>query len=171
MPSEAPSPVRIRDCSPADHDAIVALSLRAWTPVFGSIGDVLGEELSTLLHGEDWSVHQAREVRETLGDASQQVWVAEAGAGIAGFAAAAVFDAQRKLGELSMLAVDPAAQGRGVGRALVEQAASWLREQGMRVAMVETGGDAGHAAARRLYQREGFRPMPVTRYFRALPPA
>ena len=161
----------IRECSAGDHDAVVALSLRAWTPVFASVDDVLGEELSALLHGADWRVHQAREVRETLEDASQQVWVAELSAQVVGFAAAAVFDAQRMIGEIGMVAVDPAAQGRGVGRALTEHAAGWLQDRGMRVAMVETGGDAGHAPARRVYERLGFRSMAIARYFRALPPA
>ena len=41
----------------------------------------------------------------------------------------------------------------------------------MRVAMVETGGDAGHASARRVYEGLGFRPLPISRYFRALSPS
>jgi ribosomal protein S18 acetylase RimI-like enzyme len=161
----------IRARSAADHDAIVTLSVRAWTPVFASVDDVLGEELSTLLHGADWRVHQAREVRETLGDASQRIWVAELNAQVVGFMAAAVVDQQRMIGEITMVAVDPAAQGRGVGRALTEHAAGWLRDQGIRVAVVETGGDSGHAPARRVYERLGFRSMRIARDFRALPPA
>jgi hypothetical protein len=66
--------MRIRACSAADHDAVVALSLRAWAPAFESVDGVLGEALSKLLHGEDWRVHQAEEVRETLADASHSVW-------------------------------------------------------------------------------------------------
>jgi hypothetical protein len=52
----------IRDCRALDHDEIVELSLRAWAPVFMSVGEVLGRELSTLLHGADWREHQAGEV-------------------------------------------------------------------------------------------------------------
>jgi hypothetical protein len=40
-------------------------------------------------------------------------------------------------------------QGRGIGTALTEFALDRLKDAGMRVAMVETGGDPGHAAARR----------------------
>jgi hypothetical protein len=39
----------------------------------------------------------------------------------------------------------------------------------MVVAMVETGGDAGHAPARRVYEQAGFRLLPISRYFRELP--
>lgn len=67
-----------------------------------------------------------------------------------------------------MLAVDPAAQGRGTGSALTAFATDWLRSAGMRVAMAETGGDPGHAPARQVYQQAGYAPLPVARYFRAL---
>ena len=64
--------------------------------------------------------------------------------------------------------VDPEAQGRGVGGALTEFATGRLRERGMRVAMVETGGDPGHAAARHVYERAGYQLLPVARYFKNL---
>jgi ribosomal protein S18 acetylase RimI-like enzyme len=163
--------MRIRACSTADHDAIVALSLRAWAPVFESVDGVLGEALSKLLHGDDWRVHQAGEVRETLADASQSVWVAEVAEQVVGFAAARAVDRPRLIGEITMLAVDPAAQRRGVGKALTDRAAKWLCDQGMRVAIVETGGEAGHAPARRVYEQAGFRVLPIARYFRELPPS
>ncbi|OKH93818.1 hypothetical protein AB852_13915 [Streptomyces uncialis] len=34
---------------------------------------------------------------------------------------------------------------------LTEHATAWLRDVGMRVAMIDTGGDAGHAPARCVY--------------------
>jgi GNAT superfamily N-acetyltransferase len=82
-----------------------------------------------------------------------------------------VVDETRLLGEIVMVAVDPRAQGRGVGSALTEHATAWLREQGMRVAMINTGGDPGHEPARRTYDRLGFRSFPNALYFRALPPS
>ena len=36
------------------------------------------------------------------------------------------------------------------------------------VAMVETGGDPGHAPARRSYEKAGFTLLPIGRYFKAL---
>jgi hypothetical protein len=38
----------------------------------------------------------------------------------------------------------------------------------MTVAMVETGGDPGHAPARDLYEQIGFTLLPIARYFKAL---
>ncbi len=38
----------------------------------------------------------------------------------------------------------------------------------MALAMVETGGDPGHAPARRSYERSGFVQLPIARYFKKL---
>ena len=43
-----------------------------------------------------------------------------------------------------------------------------MREQGMDIAIVETGGDPGHAPARAAYEAAGFTLLPVARYFRLL---
>jgi ribosomal protein S18 acetylase RimI-like enzyme len=161
----------IRACRREDHNEIVQLSLRAWAPVFASIGEVLGDELHTLLHGADWREHQARDVRAALEDDANRVWVAEDGRRVIGFVVARVADDARLLGEVHMVAVDPEAQRRGVGRSLTEHAAGWLRAQGMRVAVIGTGGDPGHAPARRLYEGLGYRLFPSAQYFRVLHPS
>jgi hypothetical protein len=70
--------VRIRDYGAADQDAVVELSLRAWTPVFASMEGAVGVEPATRLHGADWRVYQARCVSETLAAPSNRGWVVEA---------------------------------------------------------------------------------------------
>jgi hypothetical protein len=50
---------RIRDYQPSDRDPVVALSLRAWAPGFGSMEQVLGQEIFVRLHGE-WAQYQAK---------------------------------------------------------------------------------------------------------------
>jgi GNAT superfamily N-acetyltransferase len=114
---------RIRDYLPADERPVVELALRAWAPVFGSLERVLGRELFVGLHG-DWRRYQERAVRDTLADDAMRVWVAEGARGVVAFAAARLHP-ERQLGE--MLAVDPAAQRRGVGAVLTEVATGWLR--------------------------------------------
>jgi ribosomal protein S18 acetylase RimI-like enzyme len=160
--------VEIRDYRPADRDVVIELSLRAWAPNFASLETVLGTELDRRLHGEDWRVYQARSVGETLAAPANRSWVAHAGGRPCGFVVATVADPERRLGEIEMLAVDPSDQGHGVGRQLTDHATAWLREAGMRVAMIGTGGDPGHAAARRLYERAGYEKLPIARYFKAL---
>jgi GNAT superfamily N-acetyltransferase len=103
-----------------------------------------------------------------LHDAKKRVWVAEADTRLVGFVAAGVVDQARLIGEVAMVAVDPAVQRQGIGSALTEHATTWLREQGMRVAVINTGGDPGHEPARQVYERLGFRLFPNALYFRAL---
>jgi ribosomal protein S18 acetylase RimI-like enzyme len=160
--------VRIRDYVAADQDAVVELSLRAWTPVFASMEAVLGAELATHLHGEDWRAYQARSVSETLAAPSNHSWVTEADGRTTGFVVAAIADPDRGIGQIAMLAVDPADQRHGHGRALTDHATAWLRDAGMRVAVIGTGGDPGHAPARRLYEQAGYRLMPAAQYFKVL---
>lgn len=57
--------------------------------------------------------------------------------------------------EIRALAVAPAAQGRGVGRALLEEAVRWLRARAVRSAWLVTTND--NLAALGLYQSAGFR--------------
>ncbi|WP_199330510.1 GNAT family N-acetyltransferase [Microcoleus sp. FACHB-68] len=72
------------------------------------------------------------------------------------------------MGEIYMVAVDPDFQGRGIGSDLIEFALAWMKDAGMSLAMVETGGDAGHAPARHTYEKVGFEVFPVARYFKKL---
>src|ERR1700744_1028212 len=115
----------IRRYQPADSEAVVELALRAWGPVFASLEQVLGREMFVRLHGDSWEDFQREAVRGVLADSGMTVWVAEAEAVVAGFVAAQV-DAERLLGEIVMVAVDPAQQGRGAGGALTEFATEWL---------------------------------------------
>jgi GNAT superfamily N-acetyltransferase len=95
------------------------------------------------------------------------VWVAiEAGSPV-GFVAVKLH-AETSVGEISMITVEPDVQRRGIGAALTAFALDWMREAGMSVAMVETGGDPGHAPARRLYEQLGFGLFPIARYFKKL---
>ena len=158
----------IREYRPSDEEAVIALSLRAWAPVFASLEQALGSGLFARLH-PDWRADQEKAVRGVLADPAMHVWVAGNGPEPVGFAAATLHR-DRLIGEIYMLAVNPAHQRQGVGAALTGAAAGWLRGSGMQVAMVNTGGDPGHAPARRVYQRAGYTAVPVVRYFRALSP-
>ncbi len=62
-------------------------------------------------------------------------------------------------GEIGLVAVDPSAQGRGLGRALVQSTLGALRDLGVSSATVVTQGR--NIGAQRLYQSEGFRTQRV----------
>lgn len=75
-----------------------------------------------------------------------------------------------RMGAVDMIAVDPAYQRQGIGRELMRVAADHMRAAGMDIAVVETGGDPGHAPARAAYEAVGYRLLPIARYFTLLTP-
>jgi ribosomal protein S18 acetylase RimI-like enzyme len=146
---------------------VVGLSLRAWAPAFASLEQTLGSEIFRRQH-PDWREDQRRAVQDACAMKKGWVWVAEAGASAVGFVAVEFDHPERSMGEISMLAVDPDHQGRGIGTALTGFALDRLKDAGMKVAMVETGGDPGHAPARRVYEKAGYTLLPIARYFKNL---
>ena len=157
----------IREFVDNDLAAVVALSLRAWAPVHAALRATFGEELDAALH-PDWRVSQRRDVIDVCTAEGNHVWVGDNtadGSGAAvGFVAVRIHD-DRRIGEIEMLAVDPDSQCLGLGTALAQFAVAWIREAGVPVAMVGTGGDPGHAAARRTYEKAGLMLVPMARYF------
>lgn len=158
---------RIRPFDGRDAEAVVDLSLRAWTPAFASLERTLGSEIFRRQH-PDWREDQRRAVEAVCAAKKGQVWVAEVDGATVGFVAVALHHPERSIGEISMLAVNPDYQGGGIGTALTEFALDRLKDAGMTVAMVETGGDPGHAAARRTYEKAGYVHLPIARYFKNL---
>jgi ribosomal protein S18 acetylase RimI-like enzyme len=65
----------------------------------------------------------------------------------------------RRSGYVTTLVVDEAFRGRGIARALLDEAERFTREQGL--ASLGVGVLAGNAAAEGLYQRFGFEPHAI----------
>ena len=156
----------IRPLSAADVAAVVEFSLRAWAPVFESFRAVLGERVYQALY-PDWSTTQARAVEAICQDDTAAVWVAEQHRRPVGYVAVRIH-VDDSTGEIDMLAVDPLVQRQGIGTALTRFAIQRLRDAGVGLAVVGTGGDPGHAAARRVYERLGFVGLPLVRYYARL---
>lgn len=161
--------MRIESYEADQLDALIGLSLRAWAPVFESLQKVMELEVYRALVPE-WRVSQQKAVADVCAAEETPVWVAidsgDSGL-LVGFVAVKLHSEER-MGEVYMVAVDPDFQGRGIGTALMEFALEWMKDAGMSVAMVETGGDPGHAPARRTYEKLGFGLLPIARYFKKL---
>ncbi|MFC1996220.1 GNAT family N-acetyltransferase [Chloroflexota bacterium] len=75
---------------------------------------------------------------------------------------------QDETGEVQLLAVHPNYQNQGIGTELNLLALTKLKDVGLRLAKVETGGDESHAPARKAYEKAGYTPSPIVRYFKEL---
>ena len=161
--------VDIRRFETTDLDQVVAFSLRAWQPVFASVRAVLGDRVFLHLH-PDWAAGQAEAVRASCASDGLDVFVADVAGNPVAFAAVALNAYHQGMGALEILAVDPDHQRQGIASALIAHALRHLREQGMDIAVVETGGDPGHLPARAAYEATGFTLLPIARYFQLLGP-
>ena len=135
--------------------------------MFESLRTAFGDELFAEFYGDDWRAAQGSAVETVCRDPEVSAWVATVDGAIAGFTALKI-DADERMGEVWMIAVDPDFQRRGIATHLTEHAMSWFRDAGMSVVMIETGGDPGHEPARRTYESCGLLRFPVARYFKKL---
>jgi GNAT superfamily N-acetyltransferase len=161
------SAVEIRAFEDGDLDTLVEFSLRAWEPVFASLREVLGDDLYLRLR-PDWRADQVEAVRSSCTSDERDVFVAVADERPVGFSAVALNAFHERMGVIDIIGVDPDYQRRGISSQLTEFATEHMRSRGMDIAVVETGGDPGHAPARAAYETAGFTLLPIARYFRLL---
>lgn len=105
----------IRLLRPADVPAVVALSLRAWAPVFASFAEVLGPRIYGAVY-PDWRPAQSEAVTQICAGVPDTTWVAVSGDAVTGFIAA-IPHPRTTTAEIEMLAVDPAHQNQGTATA------------------------------------------------------
>ena len=158
---------QIRAYTDEDIEAIVALSLLAWEPVFTAWQEILGPDLYPIAIFPDWRKSQQEGVEKVCRDEKMTTWVAEVDGEVVGFIAYELHQ-DSKTGEVMMLAVHPHYQNHGIGTELNRFALRAFKEAGMKLAVVGTGGDEGHAPARRSYEKAGYTGLPLMRYYQAL---
>jgi len=141
----------IRAATPADADAIATVQVRAWRRAYA---DILPEAVmpEAVAARARWQTNL-----EEAPTACRTTLVYELDARLAGYASvgpARGEEAERGVGELMAVYVDPVAQGAGVGRALMDAAEARLRGNGYAEAVLWVF--AANAMARDFYVRRGW---------------
>ena len=141
-----------RCATTADLPAILAL-IRRVVPLMNASGNF------------QWSADYPNETVFTTDIAQSHLWVAELAGTVVGVAALtqdqdveyaqADWDVTEPALVTHRLAVDPAAQGRGVALALMEQAEKQAVARGLRALRVDTNSE--NAATQRLFPKLGYR--------------
>ena len=159
--------LHIRPLVADDIEDLVRLSLLAWEPVFISFEQILGPEIYPIIY-PDWVTSQSEVVEAACKDDQKyHIWVAELDGVVTGFIAYELFP-KDKTGEVQLLAVHPEYQNQGIGTELNNFALQKMKESGMVMAVVGTGGDPSHAPARRSYEKAGYTALPLVRYYKNL---
>jgi ribosomal protein S18 acetylase RimI-like enzyme len=156
--------LEIRPVRDSDVEALVELTLLAFVPVFESFEALLGPSIYRHIW-PDWRKCQSDGVKEMCREAAKNpVLVAEVDGRPVGLVAYSI-DAEADKGQTIFLAVHPEHQCHGVGTELNRRALQEIERAGVRLAVVETGGDPSHAPARRSYEKAGYTLLPLARYF------
>lgn len=155
----------IRPLAESNVAQIVELSLLAWEPVFESMKKVLDPRIFHLIW-PDWRKTQAEGVEGACKATDKyHTLVAEFDGRLVGFI---TYELKGETGEVVLLAVHPEFQRRGIATQLNQAALDAMKAAGMKMALAETGGDEGHAPARRAYEKAGYTGLPLVRYFKDL---
>lgn len=160
--------ISIREYQPDDLSALQRIRARAFEPVFRSFRQILGSPIANHVLSDAEKQQEQHLVELCSADTPQKVFVACHDDTPVAFVSMSL-DLERKVGELDLNAVDPGYAGQGIGTRLYEFAIGEMKRAGMKVAVVGTGGDSSHAAARRAYRKAGFGPtLPSQWMYRAL---
>jgi ribosomal protein S18 acetylase RimI-like enzyme len=145
-----------RPYGPEDLPALQRIRQAAFAPVFRSFAQVVGEEIAVLAFARA-DEEQARLLDALCGAAGpdRPVLVAVLGGAVVGFVCFST-EADGRVGEIGLNAVHPDHAGRGIGTEMVRRVLARLKARGAALATVSTGGDPGHAPARRAYEKAGF---------------
>ncbi|WP_221930830.1 GNAT family N-acetyltransferase [Telmatospirillum sp. J64-1] len=149
---------QLRPLEPGDLPRLQQIRKTAFAPVFQSFRDIVGQEIAAIAF-----THADAEQAKLLDDlcapgSGHHVLVLTIGGAVAGFVSFTVDTAQR-IGEIGLNAVHPDYSGKGFGTWMYEQVLARMKDQGVILATVSTGGDAAHAPARRAYEKAGFGPV------------
>ena len=127
----------------------------AFEPIFVSFRSILGEEIYALAQAHEDEAQQEYLSSLLAPGAEWEVYAAEVNRTIVGFVSLRL-NHTTKVGEIGLNAVHPDHTGKGIGTKMYDFATERMKQAGMRVATVATGGDPSHAPARRAYEKSGF---------------
>ena len=145
----------IRPATAEDLPRLQEIRQAAFRPVFASFRSILGEEIYDLAQAKDDEAQPALLESMMAENSDWEVYAGQVGDKVVGFVSVR-FDHATKVGEVGLNAVHPSSGSRGWGTAMYRFAVARMKEVGMQVATVATGGDPSHAPARRAYEKAGF---------------
>ena len=145
VPFEGGSDFRIRLAQPIEMETVASIAYRAFQS-FRLRADPQIPEFRARHSRREW-------VRNGFKGRAEAIYVAESKNRIVGFALLRSKGAAEKVGEIELIAVDPAFHGRGIGKALVAEA---IRHYQGQTAEIQVGTQAKNLRAVGLYTRMGF---------------
>jgi ribosomal protein S18 acetylase RimI-like enzyme len=151
-----------------DLDELIALTIEVFGPFYEqSFRSIVGDRIFAHQHG-DWKEDYRRDL-PTLHDPNKHkhVLVAVAHGTLVGFVAWYV-EPEKRHGVIDYLAVTMEHRREGVASTLYGAATAAMREVGVEVVALGTGGEWFHQPARAFYESKGMIPVPGVYFFQEL---
>ena len=152
-----------------DIDACIDIGIKVWSCTHEGYSTLIGEELHEAFMG-NWKERLYKEFDEDFRRAIEQkrAFVARNGESVVGFISYLVL-ADKKNGRIGRNAVSPNYRKRGIGSMMYDKVLEAMRKEGIQYAVVHTGGDDAHFAARTAYEKAGFvKAIPSVDYYQKL---
>lgn len=146
---------------------MLEIAIQAWGPVFERMRDAVSGFVFDNFYPDGWETRQLSDLAAILDSQDERVVVAKRNERALGWACIRLHP-EDQMGEIAVLCVHPHHQHQGIGKRLIDYAHQEIRDAGMKMVMVETGDDPGHAPARMTYEAAGYKRWPVARYFKEL---
>ncbi len=160
--------VLIREVAEGDFQRIGQIAAAAWKKTYDIRRTIFEPELYRLLYDQGHAT-KGHNVQQWCRNHPELTRVAELDGRVVGFVTWMLNSPHPGCGEISNNAVDPSAQGRGVGKAMYRWVLDLFRRSGMKAAAVQTCMDDGHAPARAAYAKVGFATsLDFIRYYQKL---
>lgn len=140
----------IRPFEEPDRETLKAITAEVFGP---SAIDFYIEEKFGIVAGRDWKWRKARHVDDDIASNPGGIFVFEDEGIIVGYVTI-LFDRGASIGRIPNLAVTARAQGRGIGRKLLDHALAYIKANGMTLAKIETL--VGNEVGMHLYPAMGF---------------
>lgn len=151
-----------------DFDRLLALTIDVFGPFYEvTFRSIVGDNVFVHQHGGWREDYRAELTGLHAPDRDKHVVVAEIEDRIVGFSAWTVTRSKRH-GDVDFVAVENEYRRHSVAQALCEHVFDAMRQDGVDVVAIGTGGDPFHAPARAFYESLGMTPLPVTVYFKEL---
>jgi len=144
--------IKIRKVNENDYLRIKKIVSNIWGMGF----DALMEERYGKIKNKPWKEITGEKVINTLKSFEPNVWVTEIDNIVVGFFSC-TFDKEKKIGEITYNGVSPEAKGNGIGTKQMNYLINNFKKKGMEILIVSTGLNEGHAPARRMYEKVGFK--------------
>jgi len=155
----------IRPFKDSDIKDLIKLTILGFEPIFSSFEKILGPKIYPIIY-PDWRERQKKGVENISQNNRISLWVAEVNECVVGYIAYELYD--DATAEVQLLAVHPEYQNHGIGTQLNTFVLQKMKEGGMKMAIVSTGGDESHAPARRSYEKAGYTALPLVKYYKDL---